>query len=168
MRDAATQDRRWNELAKLWIFRKIATWRRWRHAPRLTILTAVITDSSAIVFRGWHIADVKNITGNDQATLMVHRNSANIAFTFPFYVCLRPHDHDCWSAADCSSSCNAPAPSYFEEMTHCRHEKRWPDNRNGPSKFRNLRLFTFPRSQLTLMVAALRLMSASGDCSNGR
>ena len=33
MRDAATQDRRRNECAKLLIFREIAKRRRWRHAP---------------------------------------------------------------------------------------------------------------------------------------
>ena len=49
--------------------------------------------------------------------------------------------------------CHAPAPSYFEEMTRCRHQKlhwRWPGNLNGRSKFRNLGLFTFTRSQLML------------------
>ena len=65
---------------------------------------------------------------------------------------LRQHDRNCSSAADGSGSCYAPAPSYFEEMTHCRHQKlhwRWPSNHNGWSKFRNLGLFTFTRSQMT-------------------
>ena len=89
MRDAATQDRQRNECAKWWIFRKIAKWRRWRHAPWLTA-TAVITDSSHRFSKRWHVADVKNIAGDDQTTLMVHRNSANIACLFHFtsvYVC---------------------------------------------------------------------------------
>ena len=62
-------------------------------------------------------------------------------------------DHDCCSVADGSSSCHTPAPSYFEEMTRCRRQKlhwRWPGNPNGRLKFRNLGLFTFTRSQLTL------------------
>ena len=62
-------------------------------------------------------------------------------------------DHDCCSAADGSSSCHAPAPSYLEEMTHCRRQElhwRWPGNTNGQSKFRNFGLFKFTRLQLTL------------------
>ena len=84
---------------------------------------------------------------------MVHRNSANIAYTFRIYVCLRLWDRDCCSVADGSGSYHAPAPSYFEEMIRCRRKKlhwRWPGNPNGRSKFRNLGLFTFTRSQLTL------------------
>ena len=84
---------------------------------------------------------------------MVHRNSANIACTFRIYVCLRLWDRDCCSVADGSGSCHAPAPSYFEEMTRCQRQKlhwHWPGNPNGPSKFRNLGLFTFTRSQRTL------------------
>ena len=59
----------------------------------------------------------------------------------------------CCSAANGSGSCQAPSPSYFEEMTRCRRQKlhcRWPGNPNGRSKLRNLGLFTFTRSQLTL------------------
>ena len=84
---------------------------------------------------------------------MVHRNSANIACTFRFYVSLCLCDRDCCSMADSSGSCHVPAPSYFEEITHCRRQKlhwRWRSNPNGRSKFRNLGLFTFTWSQLTL------------------
>ena len=84
---------------------------------------------------------------------MVHRNSANIACTFRIYVCLCRCDRDCCSAADGSGSCHTPAPSYFEEMTRCRRQKlhwRWPGNPNGRSNFRNLGLFMFTRSKLTL------------------
>ena len=83
---------------------------------------------------------------------MVHRNSANIACPFHFYVCLCLRDRYCCSAADCSGSCHTPAPSYFEEITRCRRkfDWRWPGNPNGRSKFHNLGLFTFTRSQLTL------------------
>ena len=152
MRDGATQDRWRNERAKLWIFRDIAKWRRWRHAPRLTT-TTVITDSSHRFSKRWHVSDIKTIAGDDQTTLMVHRNSANIACTFSFYVCLHLRDRDCCSEADGSGSCHSPAPSYFEETTCCRHQKlhwRWPGNPSGRSKFRILGLFMFTRSQPTL------------------
>ena len=143
MRDAATQDRRRNERAKLLIFREIAEWRRWRHAPWLTA-TAVITDSCPRFSRRWHVADVKNISGDYQTTLPIHRKSANIACTFHIYICLRLCDRDCCSTADGSGSCHAPTPSYFEEMTRCRRQKlhwRWPVNPNGRLKFRNLGFF---------------------------
>ena len=102
---------------------------------------AVITDSRHRFSKRWHVADVKNIADDDQTTLMVHRNSANITCTIRIYVCLRLCDRDCCSAADGSGSCHAPAPSYFEEMTCCRRQIlhwRWPGNPNGQSKFRNL------------------------------
>ena len=111
----------------------------------------VITDSCYRFSKRWHVADVKNIVGDDQTTLMVHRNFANIACTFRFYVCLRLHDRDCCSATD--GRCHAPALSYFEELTCCRHQKlhwRWPGNPNGWSKLHNLGLFMFTLSQLTL------------------
>ena len=149
MRDASMQDRR---RMKVQNFGFSAKWRRWRHAPRLTAM-AVITDSRHRFSKRWHVANVKNIAGDDQTTLMVHRNSANIACTFRFYVCLHLCDRDCCSVADGSGSCHAPAPSYFEEMTRCWRQKlhwRWPGNPNGQSKFRNLCLFMFTRSQLTL------------------
>ena len=145
------QDRRRNECEKFWICREIAKWRRWWHAPWLTA-TAVITDSRHRFSKRWHVADVKNIAGDDLTTLLVPRNSANIACTFLIYVCLRLRDHDCCFAADSSGSCHAPALSYFEEMTRCQRQKlhwRWPGNPNGRSKFRNLGLFTFTLSQLT-------------------
>ena len=102
-----------------------------------------ILDSHHRFSKRWHVADVKNIAGDDQTTLFVHRNSANLACTFPIYVCLRLCDRDCCSAADGSGSCHAPAPSYFEEMTRCLRQIlqwRWPGNPNGRSNFRNLGL----------------------------
>ena len=57
------------------------------------------------------------------------------------------------STTDSNGSCHGPAPSFFEEMTRCCHQKhhqQWPGNRNGRSKIRNIRLFTFTRPQLTL------------------
>ena len=63
-------------------------------------------------------------------------------------------------------SCHGLAPSFFEEMTHCRcqkHRRRSPGNPNGPLKFRKyrvylslLRLFTSARSRL--------LFHGSGSC----
>ena len=107
MRDAATQERWWNECAKLWIFRENAKWRRWRHAPRLTA-TAVVMDTRHRCSKRWHVVDIKNIAGDNQTTLMVHRNSASIMCTFRFYICLRLRDCDCCSAADGSGSCTHP------------------------------------------------------------
>ena len=56
--------------------------------------------------------------------------------------------HDWWQRQ--LSSIRAVVFRFFEEMTRCRHQKhhrRWPGNPNGRSKFRNLSLFTFTRSQ---------------------
>ena len=87
MWDAATQDRLRNKRAKLWIFREIAKWRL--HAPWLTA-TAVVMCSRrrfSIFRRDDMFADVKNIAGDDQTTLMVDQNSA-------IYVCLRLQDRN--------------------------------------------------------------------------
>ena len=54
--------------------------------PRLMV-AAVATHSHRRFSKRIHVADVKNISGDDQTTLMVHRNSANIACTFRIYVC---------------------------------------------------------------------------------
>ena len=145
MRDAATQDRRWNERAKLRIFREIAKWRRWRYAPCLTA-TAGISDLRIVFRRDDTLSTSKTLPAT---TLMVHRNSPNISRIPSIFT----SDYICCSAADGSGSCHAPAPSYFEEITRCRRQKlhwRWPGNANGRSKFRNLGLFTFTRLQLTL------------------
>ena len=45
MQDAAMKDRRWNQLAKLWIFREIAKWRRWCHR----------------FLKRWHVVDTKKL-----------------------------------------------------------------------------------------------------------
>ena len=57
------------------------------------------------------------------------------------------------SRTDGNGSCHGPAPLFLEQKTRCHHQKhrrRWPGNPNGRSKFRNIRLLTFIRSQLTL------------------
>ena len=127
--------------------------------------TAVITDSHHRFSKRWHVADVKNIACDDQTTLMVHQNSANLACTFRIYVCLRLCDRDCCSAADGSGSCHAPAPSYFEEITRCLRQIlqwRWPGIEFP--QFRFVYVYTIATDA---PAAALRLMAASGDRSNG-
>ena len=123
-----------------------------------TVATCSTTDGNS----SYHgiapsFSDVKNIALNDQTTLMVHRNSANTACTFRFYICLHLRDRDRCFVADGSD--HTPTPSYFEEMTCCWRQKlhsRWPGNPNSWSKFRNLGLLTFTRSQLTLRRRRLR------------
>ena len=47
------------------------------------------------------------------------------------------------STTDGNASYHELAPSFFEEMTCCRHQKhcrRRPENPNGPSKFRKYRV----------------------------
>ena len=80
MRDAVMPNRWRKERVKLWIFREIAKWRRWRHAPRPTA-TAVVTDSHRHFFDDMTRRRCQNLAGDDQATLMVDRKSA-------IYVCL--------------------------------------------------------------------------------
>ena len=131
-----------------------------RNCEMETVVTCFTTDGKGSChrfvpsfFKELIICRCQSIAGDDQATLMVDKNSANIAYTFRFYVSLRLGDRDCYSAADGKGSCHRLAPSFFEEITHCRHKKlhwRWPGNPNDRSKFCNLRLFTFTRSQLTL------------------
>ena len=114
------------EHAKLWIFCKIAKLRWWRHAPRL--MAATVATDSRRRFSKRYVADIKNITGDDHATLIVDWNSADIAYTFRFYVILRLWDRDCCFAAVGSGSCHGIAPSFFEEMTRYRHQKYRDDD----------------------------------------
>ena len=109
---------------------KLRWWRLLLHVPSYS--------------KRWHVADVKNIIGNDQATLTVDQNSANTSHTFPFHIYLRLQDREWCSAADDNSSCYELAPSFFEEMTRCqrqKHRRRWPGNPNSKSKFRKYRAF---------------------------
>ena len=148
MRDAATQNRHRNECAKLRIFHEIAKWRRWRHASWL-MATAVVTDSRCPFSKRWHVADVKNIAGDDQATLMVERNSANIAYTFRFYVFTSTRSQLLFCGWR-----ERQLPWTRVVVFRCQHQKlhwRWPGNPNGRSKFRKICLFTFTRSQLTML-----------------
>ena len=103
MRDAATQNWRRNERAKRWIFREIAKWRRWRHAPQLMapLLRLFTSARSRLLFRSWRQRQLprtrvvvfrrndtlltKNFTGDDQATLTVDRNSA-IYFVYVYEI----------------------------------------------------------------------------------
>ena len=54
-------------------------------APQLTAM-AVTTDSRRRFPKRWHVADVKNIAGDDQATLRDNQNSTNIAQSIKTYV----------------------------------------------------------------------------------
>ena len=175
MRDASTQDRRRNERAKLLIFREIAKRRRWRHAPWLTA-TAVITDSHYRFSKRWHVADIKNIAG-DQT--MVHRWSieipqiSRVSFAFTsVYVCAIATVVPRLTVAAVATHPH----SRISRRWRCRRQIlqwRWPANPNGRSNFRNLGLFTFTRSQLTLQRQLrgwwhLPEIAQTADVKNGR
>ena len=144
MRDAATQDRRRNEHAKLWIFRELER-----------VATCSTTDSNGS-YHGLAPSFFEEMTRcrrqNHCRRWPDNPNGASKFRKYHVYLpLLRLRDRDRCSAAD--SSCHAPAPSYFEEMTCCWCQKlhwRWPGNPNGRSKFRNLGLLTLTRSQLPL------------------
>ena len=75
---------------------------------------------------------------------MVDRNSANIAYTFWFYVCLHIRHRDCCSVADGNGSCHELVLLFFEDLTHYRrqkHRRRWPGNPNGRPKFCKYRVY---------------------------
>ena len=97
-----------NEHAKLWIFREISKWRRWRHAPRL-MATSIVTNSR-------HRFSIKNIVGDDQTTLMVHRNSAISRVPSVFT-----------SVYICAITTVVPQLTVAAVATHphCRISKRW-------------------------------------------
>ena len=125
-----------------------AKWRWWQHAPRL-MATAVITDSRCRFSKRWHVADVKNIAGDDHTTLMVHRNSANIVCTFRIYVCAIAAVVPRLTVAAVATHLHRRISKRWH-ITDFKNHWRWPGNPNGRSKFRNLGLFTYTRSQLTL------------------
>ena len=131
-------NRQRNEHAKLWKMETVAA-----GAPWLMASTDAMNSRHCFLKR-WHVADIKNIVGDDQATPMVDRNSTNIVHTLRFYVCLRLRDRDCCSAADSNGSRHGLAPSFFEEMTRCRRQKHcrgWPGNPNGRSKLHKYRAY---------------------------
>ena len=162
---AATQSRWRNEHWKLWISHKIVKLRWMRHAPRLTAM-AVATDSFRCFSKRWHIADVKNITGDDQAILIVDRNSIDIVNSFRIYVyeivTLAPQRTEMAVGAGL-------APLFFEKMTCCRRQKhcwQWPGNCNGQWKFRKYRVFSTPSNFTSVYVyeiatGAQRLMATA-------
>ena len=153
------QDRRRNERAKLRIFREMET-----------VATCSTTDCNGS-YHGLAPSFFEEMTRcRCQKHCRQWPDNPNGPSKFCKYrvylLHLRLCDCDCCSAADCSGSCHAPAPSYFE-MTRCRRQIlqwRWPGNPNGRSKFRNLGLFTIATDA---PAAAPRLMAASGDRSNG-
>ena len=131
MQDAATQNRWWNEHSKLWIFCVIVKWRWWRHAAQLTA-TTVATDSCCRFSKTWHVADIKNIVWDDQATLMVDWNSANIVYTVWFYVCLHLRDRDCCSAADGNGTIATDSHCHFSKTWHVADFKTSPEMTRQP------------------------------------
>ena len=114
---------------KFWVFHKmeaVATDASWLTA------TAVAMDSWRRLPKRsfkWHVADGKNIAGNNQATLRVNRNSANIA---QYFKILSLRDRKWCFTADGSGGCHGLAPLSSEEitgMTHCWRQKHhlWDD-----------------------------------------
>ena len=127
LRDAVTQNRWQKERTKLWIFRKIANWRRWRQAPRLTAM-AVVTDSHRHFLMIWQVADVKI------SPTMTRQPKWSIKIPQSMFVCVSKF------------ATNAPAAALWlteiAQMARCQrqtHRRRWPGNPNR-SKFRNLHL----------------------------
>ena len=53
--------------------------------PWLTV-TAVTMDSCSSSLKRWHVADIKNITSDDQAILRIDQNSTNIAQFVEIYI----------------------------------------------------------------------------------
>ena len=131
-----------------------------RNCEMETVATCSMTDGNGSYHRDsrhrfskrWHVASVKNIAGDDQTTLMVHGTSANIACS------------TCTSVYVCAIATVVPRLTVVAVATHPNRRIskrwhvadvkklhwRWPGNPNGQSKFRNLGLFTFTWSQLTL------------------
>ena len=75
-----------NEHAKLWVCREMETMVT---GASWLMATSIATDPCRRLpkrsLKG-QVADVKNITGDDQATLRIDRNSANIAYIITIYV----------------------------------------------------------------------------------
>ena len=71
----------------------------------------------AVVFRrDYTLSRHQNIAVDDHTTLTVDRNSTNIVYIFPFYVCLCLRHRDCCSATDGNGCCH--------DSRH-RFSKRW-------------------------------------------
>ena len=126
-----------------------AKWRRWRYALRLTA-TAVVTDSRCRFSKRWHVADVKDIAGDNKATLMVDRNSANITHTFRFFVFTSTRSWLLFRGWRQLPQTRSIGFQRDDTLPTSKLHWKWPDNPNGRSKFSNLHLFTLTISQLTL------------------
>ena len=97
---------------------------------RKLMATAVAMYSRRSFSKRWHVDDVKNITIDDQATLMVDRNSAKYRAYLPI-IRLRNHD-----------LCSADGGGFRRSLKrHTVDVKkivwRWPNNPKDRSKFRN-------------------------------
>ena len=109
-------------------------------------------------FKRWHIADIKNIAGDDQATLTVYRNSTNIAHTFRFYVYKIATDAPQLMAASWDSS-------HGTQLTS-KQCWRWSGNTKDRSKFRKLPKFTPMRSSKASQKHLLSAQTPSIWCQN--
>ena len=125
---------RWrNEHAKFWVLREMAKWTVASDDPWL-MATAVATNSRLRFSNRWHVANIKNIAGDDQETLMVHQNSRYRAYLpiLPLFMSTRLRLVLCGNG-----SCHGLVPYFFEEVKCCQrqnHHRRWPGNSNGRSK----------------------------------
>ena len=75
-----------------------------------------------------HIADIKNIASNDQATLRVYQNSANVEQFFKIFVYEIANDAPWLTAVTVATKSNHHLPK-IAGMIHCRcqkHRRLWP------------------------------------------
>ena len=151
MLDAATQNRRRNERAKWWFFAKLRNgddgdmlhdWRQWQ-----------LSWTRAIVFEEMTRCRLQKHCRRRTDNPNGPSKFCKYRVYLPLLLLFTSARSRLLFRSRRQRLCHAAAPSYFEETTHCRRQKlhwRWPGNPNGRSKFRNLGLFTFTRSQLTL------------------
>ena len=116
------QNRQWNEHAKLWVFHGMET--VVTEAP-LLIATVVAMNSRHRFWKRWHIADVKNIAEDDQATLIVYQNYTDIDFTSTRLRLMLRGWRRLLEIAQAARN------------RHQKHRRGWPGNPKNRSKFRN-------------------------------
>ena len=139
IRDAVTQNRLQKERVKLWMFRKIAKWRRWRYAPRLTSM-AVVTDSHRHFSMIWHVADIKKNRRRWPGNPNGQSKFRNIRlFTLTRSQLMLRRQLRQWVRGWRRLAKIAQRRRHCRHQTHCR---RWPGNPNARSKFHNLLLPT--------------------------
>ena len=144
MRNGLTWKGQWNDILKLWVFRKMAKWGVAIDAPRL-MATAVATDSHHHLQKrslGTAHCQSKSFSSNDQIILRVDLNFATINYHFVLQN-FRLRDREWCSTVDGNGSCYGLAPSSsadIAQIAFCRHQRhylRWPGNPKRRSKFYN-------------------------------